>query len=74
MAVGCLVVHVAAGVYCSGCVCTDCLNLPEHDEEVMKERNRAMQRCPHAFVSKVGGCLPGSGGGYGGQRVGGCGG
>lgn len=43
----------AAGVYCNGCNCKGCTNTPEHQEVVMQERQRVLQRSPHAFQAKA---------------------
>lgn len=43
----------AAGVYCSGCTCKDCVNVPEQAACVMQERQKILQRSPRAFSSKV---------------------
>ncbi len=43
----------AAGNFCSGCACTDCLNVVEQAELVKKEVHRALLRNPTAFIAKV---------------------
>ncbi|WIA19501.1 hypothetical protein OEZ85_004112 [Tetradesmus obliquus] len=42
-----------AGVYCQGCNCVDCSNVPEKQAVVFQERQRILQREPMAFSSKV---------------------
>jgi len=43
----------AAGTYCNGCHCTNCLNLPAYDTLRQNAIRTSLERNPHAFRSKV---------------------
>jgi hypothetical protein len=45
-----------AGVYCQGCNCLECSNVPERSDAVLTERQRVLQRDAMAFTTKVGAC------------------
>jgi hypothetical protein len=48
-----MLLAAASGVYCQGCNCNDCSNVPEKQAVVFQERQRILQREPMAFSSKV---------------------
>jgi len=43
----------AANVYCKGCKCADCENVPEHKEARLKAIENTLQRKPRAFDNRV---------------------
>lgn len=45
-----IIIAVVAGIFCNGCSCVDCFNVPGHANTVLRKRAEIEKRNPNAFA------------------------